>query len=542
MSQNKDSEDKPLRIKKESLESAEKLMALQFTDDERESILKRLDERLDNYERMRTHTLENAIFPAIQFNPLTPIKEQRKQRDKTRKPINCTIIEDMDLPKSNKEIAFLPITHLSALIKSRKISTVQLTELYLGRLKRYDPYLKCVVTYTEELAYKQAKRADEELSNGKHRGPLHGIPWGAKDLLSVKGYPTTWGAEPYREQIIDADSTVFKRLDDAGAVLVAKLSMGALAMGDYWFGGQTKNPWNIEEGSSGSSAGPGASVAGGLVGFAIGTETLGSIVSPSSRCKISGLRPTYGWVSRYGAMALSWSMDKIGPMCRSVEDCAIVMDAIYGPDKLDPTLVDYAFNWDASNDVKRLRVGYLKPDDDFDEDLKKHYNLTIRKLGDLGINLKPVKLPDFPVRDISFVLGTEAAAAFDELTRSNKDDLLTRQNNQSWPNSFRTSRFVPAVEYIQANRLRTILMNDLADLMDTIDVYIAPIRGTSNLTMTNLTGHPTVVIPNGLNEDGNPCSSVTFTGHLYGDSDVLALAKFYQDATNFHTIHPDMNY
>ena len=379
MSQSKESEDKPLRINKENLESAEKLMSLQFTDSERESILKRLDDRLDNYERMRTHTIENSIFPAIHFNPLTPIKEQNKKREKTRKPINYTKLLDLELPQNDEDLAFLPVTHLSHLIRSRKISSVKLTELYLKRLKRYDPHLKCVITLTEELAYKQAKRADEELAAGKYRGPLHGIPWGAKDLLSVKGYPTTWGAEPYREQIIDVDSTVYTRLDEAGAVLVAKLSMGALAMGDYWFGGQTKNPWNLEEGSSGSSAGPGAAVAAGLVGFAIGTETLGSIISPSSRCKISGLRPTYGWVSRYGAMALSWSMDKIGPMCRSVEDRAIVMDSIYGPDGLDPTLSNFAFNWDVDSDSSSLRVGYLEPDDSLDEDQKKHLELLKSK-------------------------------------------------------------------------------------------------------------------------------------------------------------------
>ena len=542
MSKESKTEDKPLRLKKEDLESVEKLMALQFTDSERESILKRLDERRYNYERMRSHTIDNSIFPAIQFNPLTPINEQNKHRSKIRKPIKYTKIRNIKLPSKQKDIAFLPVTHLSSLIKTKKISSVQLTDIYIRRLKRYDPYLKCVVTLTEELAFKQAKRADEEISNGKYRGPLHGIPWGAKDLLSVKGYPTTWGAEPYRNQVIDVNSTVFKRLDDAGAVLVAKLSMGALAMGDYWFGGQTKNPWNLEQGSSGSSAGPGATVSGGLVGFAIGTETLGSIISPSSRCRITGLRPTYGWVSRYGAMALSWSMDKIGPMCRSVEDCALVMNAIYGPDGLDPTLADYAFNWDSGKDVSSLRVGYLVPNADLDENLKPYYNNTLKHLKNMGINLNPIKLPDFPVRDISFVLGTEAAAAFDELTRSNRDNLLTRQTEQSWPNSFRASRYVPAVEYIQANRLRSILMKKMADLMETIDIYISPIRGTSNLTLTNLTGHPTVVIPNGLNADGIPCSSITFTGQLYGDAELCALAKFYQDATDFHLVHPKMNY
>ena len=542
MSHDGSEEEKELRVKKADVEASERLMGLTFTESEREAVLKRLDDRLSVYERMREHSINNSVFPALQFNPLTPTKEFNKQRTNQRKPLRVSHVPPIDMPHDLEDLAFMPIVHLSQLIKSGKVTSTQLTRMYLERLKRYDPHLQCVVTLTEDLALDQAERADREIARGEYRGPLHGIPWGAKDLLSVKGYPTTWGAMPYKDQVIDVDATVVQRLEQAGAVLVAKLSMGALAMGDYWFKGQTKNPWNLEQGSSGSSAGPGAAVSGGLLGFGIGTETLGSIISPSSRCGITGLRPTYGWVSRFGAMALSWSMDKIGPMCRSVEDCAIVMNSIYGPDGLDPTVADYAFNWESELDVRSLRIGYLDPDPTLDEGNKEYYTETLRVLRDLGLDIFKIELPDFPVRDISFILGTEAAAAFDELTRSDRDDLLTRQNAQSWPNSFRASRFIPAVEFIQANRLRAILMEEMADLMQTVDVYVAPSRGGSNLTLTNLTGHPAVVLPNGLSPEGIPDSSVTFSGQLYGESQALAVAKTYQDATGFHKVHPDMQY
>ena len=487
MSKDSNGEEKEFRVKKVDVEASERLMGLTFTDSEREAILKRLDDRLSVYERMREHSINNSVFPALQFNPLTPTKELNKQRSTQRIPLRLSNMSPIAMPQDIEDLAFMPITHLSQLIKSVKVTSTQLTKMYLERLKRYDPYLHCVVTLTEDLALEQAERADREIARGEYRGPLHGIPWGAKDLLSVKGYPTTWGAMPYKDQVIDVNATVVKRLEKAGAVLVAKLSMGALAMGDYWFKGQTKNPWNLEQGSSGSSAGPGAAVSGGLVGFGIGTETLGSIISPSSRCGITGLRPTYGWVSRYGAMALSWSMDKIGPMCRSVEDCAIVMNAIYGPDGIDPTVADFAFNWAPELDVRSLRIGYLDPDPTLDEANKEYYMETLKVLKELGLDIFKIELPGFPVRDISFVLGAEAAAAFDELTRSDRDDQLTRQNAQSWPNSFRSSRFIPAVEFIQANRLRVTLMEEMADLMQSVDAYVAPSRGGSNLTLTNLT-------------------------------------------------------
>ena len=399
--------------------------------------------------------------------------------------------------------------------------------------------MECVITLTEELALAQAKRADKEIASGRYRGPLHGIPWGAKDLLSTKGIKTTWGAMPYKDQIIDVDATVVKRLEEAGAVLVAKLTMGALAWGDIWFDGKTKNPWNPEQGSSGSSAGSASSTAAGLVGFSIGTETWGSIVSPSTRCGVTGLRPTFGRVSRYGAMALSWSMDKIGPICRSVEDCSLVFNAIYGPDGKDFTVVNLPFNWDPSLDLKDIRIGYLKKVFERKYRNKKNDEASLEALRSLGVELVPFDLPELPVNALSFILNAEAAAAFDELTRSNRDDLLVRQIKQAWPNTFRQARLIPAVEYIQANRVRTLLMEEMAQKMKGIDVYIAPSFGGNNLLLTNLTGHPAVVVPNGFDEKGSP-TSISFIGNLFEEAKTLRVAKAYQDVTDFHRKHPDL--
>jgi Asp-tRNA(Asn)/Glu-tRNA(Gln) amidotransferase A subunit family amidase len=427
-----------------------------------------------------------------------------------------------------------------------------MTEMYLDRLKRYDDKLKFVVTLTPDLAMAQAKQADAEIAAGRYRGPLHGIPWGAKDLISKQGYKTTWGAAPFKEQSFDYDATIVKRLEDAGAVLIAKLSTGELAGGDVWFGGQTKNPWNPEEGSSGSSAGPASAAAAGCVGFAIGTETGGSIVGPSTRCGVYGLRPTYGRVSRYGVMTLAWSLDKAGPLCRSVEDCALVLHALQGPDDKDLTVTDLPFNWEATLDVKKLRVGYLKAA--FDEPRavqqeKDNDAEALDKIRSLGVSLKPIEFPDYPIRDLLALMYTEFSAAFDELTRSKRDSLLARQGRGSDANLYRTNRFVPAVEYIQAARVRTLLMEAMAKTMSDIDVYLAPItsgRGGRpnsliglNTTLTNLTGHPSVVVRNGINADGRP-TSFTFTGKIYGEAEMLALAHAYQMATDWHSKHPQL--
>jgi Asp-tRNA(Asn)/Glu-tRNA(Gln) amidotransferase A subunit family amidase len=414
-----------------------------------------------------------------------------------------------------------------------------LTRLYLERLKRYGPKLECVITLTEDLALKQAKSADAEIAKGKYRGPLHGIPYGAKDLLAAKGYKTTWGSVPYKDQVIDEDATVIKRLEEAGAVLVAKLTMGELAWGDVWYGGMTRNPWNYKQGSSGSSAGSASATAAGLVGFSIGTETWGSIVSPSTRCGTTGLRPTYGRVSRAGAMALSWSMDKIGPICRTAEDCALVFNAIYGPDGKDQTLYDVPFNFDPKIDLRRIRIGYLKMEFDSAKANKASNDSVLNVLGRLGANLVPIELPKYPTGDLSLILSAEAAAAFDDLTRSGRDDLLVRQIKNAWPNAFRTARFIPAVEYIQANRVRYMVIQDMQKLMEGIDLYVAPSFGGDNLLLTNLTGHPCVVLPNGFTKEGTP-TSMSFIGRLFGEAKLLAVAKMYQEATDFHLKHPKL--
>jgi Asp-tRNA(Asn)/Glu-tRNA(Gln) amidotransferase A subunit family amidase len=405
-------------------------------------------------------------------------------------------------------------------------------------LKKYGPLLECVITLTEELALKQASQADKEIAAGNYRGTLHGIPYGIKDLFAAKGYKTTWGAAPYKDQVIDMDATVVKKLQEAGAVLVAKLTMGALAWGDRWYGGKTRNPWDTSQGSSGSSAGSAAAVSAGLVPFAIGTETWGSIVSPSTVCGTTGLRPTFGRVSRNGAMALSWSMDKIGPVCRTVEDCAIVFKAIMGRDNIDKSVSDYPFTYQPDIDIKSLRIGYVEKDFAAEYPFKTNDSLTLAALGALGAMLVPIELPDLPVSDLSFILSAEAAAAFDELTRSNRDDLLVRQIKNAWPNEFRQARLIPAVEYINANRIRYQLIQAMQQLMQEIDLYLAPSWQGNNLLLTNLTGHPCVVLPNGFHE-GTP-TSITFNGRLYDEGTILAVARAYQNATTFHRQHPEL--
>ncbi len=521
------------RITTKEIEAAEKIIGLQFTQKERKMMLDNLKRNLQSYAQMREVKLENHVPPAVLFYPLLP----GMSVDKEFFPVSFSGESDIAVPENPEDLAFYPVTVLAQLIQSRQMTSVELTELYIRRLKKYDPILECVITLTEDLALKQARKADAEIEAGHYRGPLHGIPWGAKDLLATKRIKTTWGAMPYKDQVIDEDATVAKRLEEAGAVLVAKLTMGALAMGDVWYGGKTKNPWNPEQGSSGSSAGSAAATSAGLVGFAIGTETMGSIVSPSNRCGVTGLRPTYGRISRSGAMALSWTMDKIGPICRSAEDCALVFQAIYGPDGKDLTVLDLPFTWNPSQDLTEIRVGYLKKAFERDYKTKKNDQAVLEILGQLGIELTPFELPDFPARAISLILRAEAAAAFDELTRSGRDDLLVRQSQGAWPNIFRQSRFIPAVEYIQANRLRTLLMHQMAEKMKDIDVYIAPTYGSANLLITNLTGHPAVVVPNGFDEKGNP-TSISFIGSLFEEAKTLRLAKAFQDATDFHLKHP----
>ncbi|GAB3784211.1 amidase [Spirosoma horti] len=515
---------------------ASKLFDLEFTAAERDSMLDNLNNARTNYEALRKIDLPNDVAPALYFNPLPAgfTIPTGPSSFKASSPGKIT------LPTNRDELAFYTVEQLGELIRTKQISSVELTQFFLNRLKTYDPKLHCVITLTEKLALSQAKRADDELKAGKYRGPLHGIPYGAKDLLAKKGYKTTWGATPYKDQTLDLDATVIQRLEKAGAVLCGKMTLGALAMGDVWYGGMTRNPWNTTAGSSGSSAGSASSVSAGLLPFAIGTETLGSIVSPSTVCGTTGLRPTFGRVSRHGAMALSWSMDKIGPITRSVEDCALVFNAIYGPDGNDPTVMAAPFRYAPLTSLKGIRVGFVKKAFESNYPNRANDSLTLQTLRQLGAELVPFDLPtSVPAGRISFLLSVEAAASFDELTRSGRDDLLVRQGKGAWPNSFRSARFVPAVEYIQANRARTKLINEMATQLKAakVDVYVSPAYAGGNLTLTNLTGHPCVVLPNGFTKQNLP-TSITFMGQLFEEGKVLAVAKAYQDATEWNKKHP----
>lgn len=523
------------KITSKIISEASEIMGLEFTRSEIDSMRGDLNDLLGNYEELRKIDLTNSVSPAFSFSAILPgMKfEERRPNLRYKRPTG------VNRPQNLEDVAFWTVTQLAELIRTRQVTSVELTEMYLNRLKKYGPTLQCVITLTEDLAMKQARNADAEIRSGNYKGPLHGIPWGAKDLLATNGIKTTWGGMPYKEQMFDYNATVVEKLEEAGAVLVAKLTLGALAWGDVWYGGKTKNPWNLEEGSSGSSAGPGAATSAGLVGFAIGSETWGSIISPSTRTGITGLRPTYGMVSRHGAMALSWTMDKLGPMTRSVNDAALVFNEIYGPDGLDLTVEDMPFNYNQNVNLSSLKIGYLKSEFEKERDQKEIDDEVIDVLWSIGAELIPIELPDFPVFDISFILSAEAAAAFDEITRSGDDDLLVRQIKQSWPNVFRQARLIPAVEYINANRARTLLMKQMEDLFKEIDVFVAPTFGGSSLLLTNLTGHPAVVVPNGFRENDTP-TSITFTGNLYEDGIVLAVAGAYQDATNFHLRHPEL--
>lgn len=529
-------QQKENKIKKEIISDAEKIIGIEFTDAERDSMQDALDRQLDNYENIHKIHLDNSTPPAILFNPIpVGFKLDQKQR-----PLEFSNYSYVKMPSKIEDLAYYSIGELAHLIKTKKVTSTQLTQMYLERLKKFGKKLRSVVTLTEERALEQSKKADEEIAKGKYRGMLHGIPYGVKDLLATKTYKTTWGATPYKEQLIDEDASVIKKLEDAGAVLIAKLSMGALAWGDVWFGGMTRNPWDTTKGSSGSSAGSAASVSAGLLPFAIGTETWGSIVSPSTITGVTGLRPTYGRVSRTGAMALSWTMDKIGPLCRNAEDLAIVFNAIYGSDGKDQTLYDAPFNYQPKVDLKKLKIGYLK--NDFAKKYSFHRNdsLALKKLEELGVKLIPIELPEIATKDLAIILSAEAGAAFDELTRSNRDDLLERQIKNSWPNVFRASRFIPAVEYINANRIRFMLIQEMQKLMEKVDLYIAPSREGDNLLLTNLTGHPCVVVPTGFTENGT-LSSITFIGQLFDEGKLIAVAKKFQDATVHHKEHPEFN-
>ncbi|MCP3977999.1 MAG: amidase [bacterium] len=535
------------RITQSMIRQAEWIAGVEFDDDERKLMLDGVNDLMEEMQSLRALDLDNGVSPALVFRPAPDVVAARGR--------SARAIEQAagQRPSSDTDLAFAPVTELSALIRGRQVSSVEVTRLYLERLASLDEQLECVISLTEERAMRQAERADRELAAGRYRGPLHGIPWGAKDLLAVAGYRTTWGARPFERQVLDQTATAVARLDEAGAVLVAKLTLGALAWGDVWYGGKTRNPWNVEQGSSGSSAGSASAAAAGLVGFAIGSETWGSIVSPCTRCGATGLRPTFGAVSRHGAMALSWSMDKLGPIARSVEDCALVFDAIRGPDGFDDTVVERPFAWPPVRDVRKLRVGYVAEMFDRDRgaeiedepgkrqavEWQRFDRRTLDTLRELGVQLVPIELPkSYPLGALSLILTVEASTAFDRLTRDGRDAELVRQVEQAWPNVFRQGQLVPAVEYLRANRVRTLVMREMEQALFEVDAYVTPSYGGDNLLLTNLTGHPCVVLPNGFRSgDGTP-TSITFNGKLHGESDLLALAHAYQQATDYHLRRP----
>jgi Asp-tRNA(Asn)/Glu-tRNA(Gln) amidotransferase A subunit family amidase len=546
------------------LKSAAAVAGLSFSDEDLKGILTVANQNLGRYVAMRNIAIPNDVAPPFYFSALVPGMEVNR----TRMPFKMSAPPSLQRPGNLEDVAFWPLTSLAHLLKSRKVTSLELTEMYLGRLHRLNAKLNCVVTFLDDVGRAQAKQADAEIAAGKYKGPLHGIPWGAKDIIAVKGYKTTWGSGAYRDQMIDEDASVIEILRDAGAVLIAKLTSGELAGGDQWFGGRTNNPWKLDEGSSGSSAGPCSATAGGCVAFGIGSETSGSILGPSARCGITGLRPTFGRVSRHGVMVLSWAQDRLGPLCRSVEDCAVVMNTIARPDGRDLSVSDIPFNWNAKLDYKKLRVGYLAAAFEATKgkrtDAVKNEQRTLDQLRSMGVKLIPITLPDL-YGDIVTVAETrvEAAVFFDELLRTGRDKLLTGKTRGP---QFRQARFIPAVEYLQAQRVRAMMMKTLADATAGVDVYLAPAAGggprpeaadpaagaggtppptperppnpaARHSQMANMACYPAIALPNGFAANGTP-TSITFFGRPFGETEVLTLAKAYQDSTDYHLKHP----
>jgi Asp-tRNA(Asn)/Glu-tRNA(Gln) amidotransferase A subunit family amidase len=596
-------------ITPEMIDDAAIIAGVPIAPDQRAMMLSTLNGNLKGFESLSALKMPNSVPPAFVFNPLPPgqVPVQPPAGADLREPLHISpapAVAGKEVPADLNALAFCTVRELGELVRRKKVSSVALTEMYIARLKKYSPQLHFVITITEDRALVQAREADKDIAAGKCRSILHGLPWGGKDLLAVKGYPTTWGAGGFEDQMLDYDATVVKRLDESGAVLIAKLTLGALALGDKWFGGQTRNPWNTEQGSSGSSAGPASATSAGCIAFSIGSETGGSISSPSTRCGVTGFRPTFGFVPRTGAMTLSWTMDKLGPICRSVEDCALVMQAIWGPDGEDEACKDAFFQWNADFDWKKLRIGYLK--DDFEKpwepaplaedatgqekaayerrkasepaqiashEYDRKFDLaSLDVLRKMGVSLIPVEIPKFPYDAMRSIYTIEGAAAFADLTESGRDKLLAESSQSAWPNAFRAERFYPAVEYIQTMRARTLAIQAFAKVFEKVDVIVTPTNGPSNqVTVTNLTGHPAVIVPNGLrgadappaasfgggaysaaaagassagagtsNLNGGPNTpvSLTFLGNLYKDAETCAFAYAYQQQTGFHKLHP----
>jgi Asp-tRNA(Asn)/Glu-tRNA(Gln) amidotransferase A subunit family amidase len=552
-------QDEDQRVTPAMLKDALALSGLSFSEEDQKAMLQGVNRNLGNYEELRKIHIPNDVSPPFYFSAIVPGMKVNRLKESLR-----FSMPGVRRPANLEDVAFWSVTQLAQLIRTRQVSSVELTQMYLDRLHKYNPKLNCVVTFLDDVAMTQAKQADAEITAGKYKGPLHGIPWGAKDIITVKGYKTTWGSDAYKDQVLDNEASVVEMLRDAGAVLIAKLTSGELAQGDRWFGGTTKNPWNTAEGSSGSSAGPASATAGGCVAFGIGTETSGSILSPSARCGVTGLRPTFGRISRHGVMALSWTQDRLGPLCRYAEDCAAVMSVIARPDGRDMSVSDIPFNWNVHLDIRKLRVGYLK--DAFEETkdaaLKHLDDKALEQIQALGVKLVPVKVPDWNV-DVASI-GVESAVFFDELVRSGNDKKLT---NPGRANGFRASRVVPAVEYLQSQRARAMMMAKLAEATAQVDVYLCPGIGGGppvgtadaggrgrggdgggprrqsltqrHFTMANLACYPAAAVPHGFSDAGTP-SSITFYGRPFGEAEVLALAKAYQDAAGFHLKHPNL--
>ena len=514
---------------------SQKIFGIHFSDSQIDTLYKQLKENLVGYEEMRKIPLDNEISPAFRFH-----SNFKQEQNQSHVAIDWKTNINVNLPDTLQELAFYSLTELASLIQTKKISSVELTQFFLARIKKYDDTLKSVITITEAIALRQAKKADEEIGQGKYRGMLHGIPYGLKDLFNVKGTKTTWGSAPYKDQMFDNDATVVKRLEEAGAVLVAKLVSGELARGDVWFGGKTKNPWDLKQGASGSSAGPGAAVSAGLIPFAIGTETLGSIIAPSARCGVTGLRPTYGRVSRSGAMTLSWSMDKIGPIGRNATDCAIVFEAIMGSDGKDLTVIDAPLNDPHKINPLNLRVSVeksIKKDSTFYGKQLKAY-LELVKQNGLVFNETELPQKGIPYKAFDVIIRSEAGAFFDQLVLLGRDNLLAEQNRGSRANSLRQSRFIPAVEYIQANRHRQVLMNKMDSLFKNMDILIVPSDTTTRQSLiTNLTGHPAMALPMGLDDKGHPMS-IVLIGNLFQEDKLIAFGQWLQTITAYHLRKP----
>ena len=561
------------QITQDMLKTALTMSGLSFTDDDQKAMVQQVNQNLTRMSELRAIHIPNDVSPPFHFSALVP----GMSLNRTKLPFRMSA-PAVKRPANFEEVAFWPVVQLAQLIKTRQATSTELTKMYLDRLHRYNPTLNCVVTFLDDYALAQAKQADAEIAAGKYKGPLHGIPWGAKDIIAVKGFKTTWGSGAYQDQVIDKDASIVEMLRDAGAVLVAKLTTGEIAQGDRWFGGQTKNPWDPTQGSGGSSAGPGSATAAGLVGFAIGTETSGSILGPSSRCGVTGLRPTLGRISRDGVMALSWTQDRLGPMCRYAEDCALVMSVIARADSRDMSVVDIPFNWNAQFEIKKLRVGYLKAafDENKDPLARKHQEDTFNAVAALGFKIVPVEVPEFTT-DVS-AINVESATFFDEMMREGRDKKLT---NLGRANGWKGARTLPAVDYLQSQRIRMMMMMKLADATSHVDVYLGPSNGGGapgggrggdaaggrageagrggdagggrggdggrpqgagqrHSAMANLATYPAVAVPNGFTPAGTP-TSLTFFARPFMETELLALVKAYQDATGHHLKHPKLD-